>query len=371
MTRAVPRVLFFGFFLSAVIVLPVFAQSDWRAEWQKVLDAAQKEGKVVVGVSPSADVRRALENGFGSKFKGIQLELVTGASSMIASKILNEYRAGVRNVDVFIAGSESPLSVVAHGAAEPFEPYMILPEVRDPKYWFGGHFWVDNKTTQRFIYPFQAYITEPGWANTELYSPESFRSYDELLNPQLNGKIGFHDPRMQGAGRAMWLYLWGVKGEDYLKKLVSQNLLLSDDHRQLGDALAKGKVSIILGPGYRVISFYSQAGLPIKPLPVPKEGIHATRGIGAVTVIKNPPHPNATRVFVNWLLSKEGQEIFGKAIGQATRRHDVDTRWLKDIGIQAAKDVMSVEEYHKRESSFEDRVDARGPGEESARRLLK
>lgn len=369
MARSLPLALSFA--LSTALPPQALAQSDWRAEWQKVLEAAQKEGKVVVGVSPSAEVRQALEKGFGAKFKGIRLELVTGSSSMVASKILNEYRAGVRSIDTFIAGSESPLAVVAHGAAEPFEPYMILPEIKDPKYWFGGHFWVDNKTTKRFIYPFQAYITEPGWANTELYKPESLQSYDELLDPRLKGKIGFHDPRMQGAGRAMWLYLYGVKGEDYLKKLVDQNMFLSDDHRQLGDGLAKGRFAVIIGPGYRVISFYVQAGLPVKPLPVPKEGIHATRGIGALTVIKNPPHPNATKVFANWLLSKEGQEIFGKSIGQATRRLDVDTKWLHSIGIQAAKDVMTPEEYHKRESSFEDRVNARGPGEESARRLLK
>lgn len=360
-----------SFALSVGLPLQAQAQSDWRAEWQKVVEAAQKEEKVVVGVSPSAEVRQALERGFGAKFKGIQLELVTGSSSMVASKILNEYRAGVRSIDAFIAGSESPLAVVAHGAAEPFEPYMILPEIKDPKHWFGGHFWVDNKTTKRFIYPFQAYITEPGWANTESFKPESLQSYDDLLNPRLKGKIGFHDPRMQGAGRAMWLYLWGVKGEDYLKKLVDQNLFLSDDHRQLGDGLAKGRLAVIIGPGYRVLSFYVQAGLPVKPLPVPKEGIHATRGVGALTVIKNPPHPNAAKVFANWLLSKEGQEIFGKSIGQATRRLDVDTKWLNSIGIQAAKDVMTVEEYHKRESSFEDRVNVRGPGEESARRLLK
>jgi len=360
-----------GFILWAGLSSQALAQSDWRAEWQRVLEAGRKEGKVVIGVPPSADVRQALEKEFGAKFKGIQLELITGTSSIVASKILNEYRGGVRNIDAFIAGSESPLAVVAEGAAEPFEPYMVLPEVKDPKYWFGGHFWVDNKTSKRFIYPFQAYITEPGWANSELFKPESFRSYDDLLEPRLKGKIGFHDPRMQGAGRAMWLYLYGVKGEGYLKKLVEQNLLLSDDHRQLGDALAKGKLALIIGPGYRVLSFYVQAGLQVKPLPVPKEGIHATRGVGAVTVIKNPPHPNATKVFVNWLLSKEGQEVFGKSIGQATRRLDVDTKWLEGIGIQASKDVMTVEEYHKRESSFEDRVNVRGPGEDSAKRLLK
>jgi ABC-type Fe3+ transport system substrate-binding protein len=58
-----------------------------------------------------------------------------------------------------------------------------------------------------------------------------------------------------------------------------------------------------------------------------------------------PAHANATKAFVNWLLSREGQEIVSRALGQSTRRLDVDTKWLRDTGVIPAKDHMSVEEF--------------------------
>jgi hypothetical protein len=70
-------------------------------------------------------------------------------------------------------------------------------------------------------------------------------------------------------------------------------------------------------------------------------------------------------------LGKEGQEIFSKATGQATRRLDVDTKWLQTIGIQAAKDFLTVDEYLKRESFFEDKLPLREPAIKLAEKLLK
>ena len=71
-------------------------------------------------------------------------------------------------------------------------------------------------------------------------------------------------------------------------------------------------------------------------------------------MVKNSSHPNATKVFVNWLLGKEGQETYGKAMGQATRRLDVDTKWLAEYGTKASKDFLSFEENQKRENSSEE-----------------
>ena len=61
----------------------------------------------------------------------------------------------------------------------------------------------------------------------------------------------------------------------------------------------------------------------------------------------------------------------GRAVGNATRRLDVDTKWMTQLGIEAAKDTMSVEEYLKRESFFEDRIPSRQPAIDLANRLLK
>ena len=88
-------------------------------------------------------------------------------------------------------------------------------------------------------------------------------------------------------------------------------------------------------------------------------------------VLKNAPHPNGAKLFVNWLLSKEGQEVFSKALGQGTRRLDVDTKWLKDIGVHAAKDTLTFDEYYQLENQSENKVlKIRKPAAIVARNLL-
>ena len=95
-------------------------------------------------------------------------------------------------------------------------------------------------------------------------------------------------------------------------------------------------------------------------------------GSGNLAIIKKPPHPNATRVFVNWLLGKEGQEVFTNAMGQPTRRLDVDTSFALKIGYLAAKDGISVEDYKKFENQSEEKLlKVRIPARKFAKKLLK
>jgi ABC-type Fe3+ transport system substrate-binding protein len=105
---------------------------------------------------------------------------------------------------------------------------------------------------------------------------------------------------------------------------------------------------------YYTLAPFVKAGQPIKPLPEAKEGTYTSSGSGALSVVRNSAHPNATKVFINWLLSKDGQEVYGKAMGQATRRLDVDTKWLTEFGTRASKDFLSVEENQRRENSSEE-----------------
>ena len=58
-------------------------------------------------------------------------------------------------------------------------------------------------------------------------------------------------------------------------------------------------------------------------------------------------------------------------MGQGSRRFDVDTKWLRDIGISAAKDVITIEQYYKRENQFEDKINrSREPAAALARKLF-
>jgi len=339
------------------------------AEWDKVLEAAKKEGKVVVSIPASAELRKEIDRIFQQRF-GIGVELLAARGAAIVRRIGEESKANIHHFDIHIGGSSSAVSgLLAEGILEPIEPWLILPEVKDAKHWWGGHLWVDR--AKRYIYAFQAYLTEGMWYNTNLMKPEEVRSYDDFLNPKWKGKIGILDPRTPGAGDSNWSYMWMVKGEDYLRKLVGQNLLISRDQRLLAENLAKGKVASVIGITHYTYLPFIRAGLPIKPLPALKEGTYGTAGSGNLTVIKSLPHPNATKVFVNWLLGKEGQEIFTKAMGQATRRLDVETKWLKDFGVLPAKDHLTLKQFLESENQSEEKLErVREPASTVARKLL-
>src|SRR4029453_1298851 len=279
----------------------LLAQSDWKKEWERTLQQAKKEGKIVVGISARAELRKELETVFEPQF-GVDMELLTARGSQHASRIASEYQAGVKYFDAFIGGSGAYESLVYDGMVEPLAPNLILPEVTEEKYWWGGHIWEDNVKTKRFLYSFIADAGAGGfWYNTEVAKPEELRSLDEFLNPKWKGKIGFLEPRTPGSGQSIWSFLWDVKGESYLRKLVQQDLFVSRDQRQLADALAKGKLAIALGVSFYTLDGFIVANLPIKELPKLKEGAPSSNGSGVIGIVKNPPHPNATKVFVNWL----------------------------------------------------------------------
>jgi iron(III) transport system substrate-binding protein len=326
-----------------------------QSEWERTVAAAKREGTVVVSIPTSAELRQQMEAAFHKRFEGIKLELVATRGSTGITRIVEEKRAGLHYFDLHIGGTSSIVTGLLRAEIlEPVLPWMILPEVRDPKNWWAGHVWADN--AQRFIYVFLGYMTETIWYNSDLAKPEEVTSYDDLLQPKWKGKVVILDPRTQGSGESMWAFLWRIKGEGYLRKLAAQEMIVGRNLRQLAETVARGKASLSIGVSYYSYQPFIKAGLPIKTLPVPKEGIYASSGSGNLAILRNAPHPNATKVFVNWLLSKEGQTIFTNAMGQPTRRFDVDTQWTREIGHIAGKEILTPARFHELQNQSEEVV---------------
>jgi ABC-type Fe3+ transport system substrate-binding protein len=364
----------FVFALYGILLLPGSVRGQTAkpappSEWEKTIELAKKEGKVVVSVPASTELRAAIERLFEKRY-GIDVEPVVGRASTVVRKMIEETKAGVRYIDLHMGGSESVVTgMLPEGILEPIEPLMVLPEVKDPKQWWGGHLWVDN--AKKFAYSTLAYQSESLWFNSQLMKADDARSFDDLLAERFNDKIGLLDPRTPGSGASMWSYLREIKGEEYLKKLVGQKLALSRDQRVLAEILAKGKVALVLGLTYYSYAPFVKAGLPVAPLPTPKEGVYVSGGSGHLVVLKNAPHPHATKLFINWFLSREGQEVYTRAMHQATRRLDVDAKWLREVGVIAAKDALTLDQYYKRENQSEEKINRlREPAAALARRLL-
>jgi iron(III) transport system substrate-binding protein len=365
-------VLVFSF--ATLTPLTGLAQSDkssWQTEWDKTVEGAKREGKVVVSVPTSAELRKEFEHGFQKKFFGIELELSVARGASNINKIVEEQKAGIRSIDLHVGGTTSIVTgLLAANLLEPVPPSMLLPEVSDPKNWWGGHIWVDN--AKKYIYSFTAYMTETVWYNSTLVRPEEIVSWDSLLDPKWKGKIAILDPRTPGSGESTWAFLLKIKGEPFLTKLAAQEMMVGRNLRQLGEAVARGKAAISIGVSYYTYLPFIKAGLPVRSLSNIKEGYYAATGSGNFAIIKNGPHPNASKVFVNWLLSKEGQAAFSKAMGQPTRRFDVDTRWTREFGHVPAKEALTLEKFYELENGSEEVVNKyRKPAMASAEKLFQ
>ena len=80
------------------------AQSK-SAEWDKIVDAGRKEGKIVASIPPSAELRKLMELSFTRQY-GISVEFIPARGRNVIQRMVNEAKAGVRYFDLHIGGTE-------------------------------------------------------------------------------------------------------------------------------------------------------------------------------------------------------------------------------------------------------------------------
>lgn len=303
------------------------AMEPWQKKWEDTLKAAHKEGNVIIYSSEGAEGRQALTQAFKKRYQ-LDIEYVSsGRSSMLTQKIFTERRAGLYMVDAFISGSTGMVTELKPaGILDRVEPELILPDVTEPEklqqLWFGGSLYFIDETT-RFILSFSAYPSFPLAFNTEIVRPEEIRSYKDLLKPKFKEKIILSNPTIAGSG-AKWFQIQSnyIMNLDYMKELAKQNPLIMDDLRLMADWIARGKYYVGIAPKPVEITEFQRAGAPVD-FYTPVEGTYLTSGGGNIVIIKKRPNPNATRIFLNWLLTQEGQSIFTQVSERQSRRLDI------------------------------------------------
>ena len=121
-----------------------------QQDLEKTVAEAKREGKVVISIPASAELRKQLEDGFRKRFD-LDVEVFTARGSAAVRKMADEFKAGVRYFDLHIGGSSSAVSgLLDEAILDPVENWLALTEVKDPKQWWGGHLWVDQ--SKKFIY---------------------------------------------------------------------------------------------------------------------------------------------------------------------------------------------------------------------------
>ncbi len=165
--------------------------------------------------------------------------------------------------------------------------------------------------------------------NPKLVKPGEITSYKDLLEPKWKGKIVLDDPRKPGPGNATFLffYLHPDLGPDYIRALAEQDVIILRDYQQELNGLARGRFPLLIGSSDATAEYKIRQGVPIAVVDTRtlKEGSDRNPANGAVALVNRAPHPNAAKVFINWLLSKETQTTYVREMSYVSARLDVPT----------------------------------------------
>lgn len=291
--------------------------ANWQSEWEGTVEAAKKEGQVAVYLKVGYDL---VFGAFQKKYPEIKVNSIAGQTADITNGLIADRRADKHMTDVFSFGVRPTQSLLKINALEPIRPYFVLPEVLDESKWYEGHVYSDSGNTHIFRY--LSVAEQQIGLNTSLIKDQrkEFRSYWDLLNPKWKGKIVARDVRTAGPGS-------GKLGPTFMKRVLGEmDITMTRYSRQATDWLALGK--------FAICSFCSEdveigkrQGLPIDSLDVDwKEATALVSQSGNLAILKNAPHPNAAKVFVNWFLAREGQaelQILAKVQSAESRRSDI------------------------------------------------
>ncbi len=294
------------------------------SKWDSLLEGARKERSIVIYATLTSETRQAIAQSFKNRFD-IEAEFVSGTGAELANKMLNERRGGLYLADIILTGSSSLVNYMKkEKLLDPIDSQLLLPEVLNAQLWQGGALpYVDK---DHMIMTLVAQFNSGVVRNTDMVPANALSSFKDLLKPEWKGKLLMYDPSISGSGNNLlgaWVYgIWGLDAtKEFLRGLVKQEIALTRDPQLGVEWIARGKYPIGMGtwPENTVALITEGAHIDYVKM---SEGGFVTSGNGGLALPSQRPHPNASAVFVNWILSQEGQSIFARAFGSTSRRVD-------------------------------------------------
>lgn len=308
-------------------------------DWTAVIAKAEKEGLVVVHGAPGRRYRAALVGGFNKAYPNIKVEFSGASGRVDLPKLLRERKAEIYAWDLWISGGGTALRrMKPRGMFQPLEQ-ILTKETMNDKHWLGGFAdgWLDAE--KKYFYSFDSSVQNPIVVNWDFVKKSELTSIKDLLKPEFGGKIVWDEPRLNGSGNGSSLTMFENFGEDFLRKLYSQKIVFTTNRRQLAEWVVRGRYPVGFGVGANDLEVFRKQGIGLNVTPLPNSYYKVQQvspGFGSIGFMDHAPHRYAAAVYVNWLLSKAGQEAWAK-VPRNSRRLDVapgDPTLAADPGVK-------------------------------------
>jgi ABC-type Fe3+ transport system substrate-binding protein len=284
------------------------SQAAAPSGWDQLVAAAEQEGRLVVSGAPGESWRAALTS-FQNDYPKISVDYSGFNSRDFYPRLRQERDAGLYAWDVRVGGAASlEFDAKNEGLTDPVRPLLILPEVTRQDAWLGGFDNIFLDREGRFIPAFMAYELKGIYANRDFVPEAEISSSEQLTDPKWKGKLVVQDPR-GGSGLVTLASFVKAYGEDWVRDLLTkQDAIVTGDNRQQAEWVARGRYPIAVGFDVAMLADFQRQGVGLNVQPLERGVKRWTNGFGSIHAINQRPHPNATQLFANWLLTRAVQE---------------------------------------------------------------
>ena len=316
------RLLFFMLLFSASTVS---AQTH-----EQLVAGAKTEGKLVVYASATAQQLQMYFAAFNKKYPFLKTEFFRTGKQKLLSRVLFEEQTKQYTADVIHTSVIETHIMKKRGALSkyvPSEAAAFPPQYKDP----------DGLWTSAY-----ASGTLMGYNTRQLRRAELPKSYDDLLSPRWKNGLAIDSNKIE-----WFAMLLKLKGRAFMEKLAAQKPNVQPGNVLVLQLLAAGEFPIAAG-----VYEYSVEDLKAKGAPVDWIGLEPVITYTvAVSLPSHPPRPFAAKLFIEWLLSKEGQEVVNQ-YGRVPIRDDVESKYGKIL--KQHKLLMTDVDLGQREDEIND-----------------
>ncbi len=262
---------------------------------KELVDAANKEGKLVLYTALLLDSEQIVMKEFNKKFPGVKVDIVRAPGARLFTRIETEAAAGKLGADV--------VDMTDLGLAKRIE--NVFADYAPP----NAAKWKKETMVSPKLWPRTVHVYGLAYNVALLKDPP--KSWKDMTNPAYKGKMGLV---IAGSGGTTWtnaMFQRKVLGEDYWKAVAAVEPRLFESNGPLATAVVSGEVQVAM--------LLVNATLPLKQDGAPIEVVYPTEGMpttpGGAGITKTAANPNAAKLFLNWFLSLEGQNAMVGKLG--------------------------------------------------------
>ena len=261
-----------------------------------LIEAAQKEGKVVWYTSIDLPVAEKIARAFEAKYPGISARVERSGAERVFQRIAQEYAAKIYAVDV-VNSSDAAHFIVwkRDGILAAYVPEDV-----------AKHYPAEHKDPDGMFATFRASLCVIGYNTNLVKAEEAPKSFADLLDPKWAGKIVKAHPGYSGTIMTATFQMARDLGWGYFEKLAKQRVMQVQSSADPPKKLALGERAVMAdGNEYNMFQM-KEKGDPVE-IVYPTEGTPLI--VGPNALFKNAPNPNAARLFQSYCFSREAQQL--------------------------------------------------------------